>query len=258
MRHRAPTPLVRLLKAAPARRGIAAGSVLLLGASSGVYLAVSDDDPGRDRSVVADPPAGERDGTAYPGAAALESTSASRTSSPSRGLPPRGQARTRPSDAVSTRPTPPVTPGAPGASVPPEPAPSASRSAAPGGDGRGPSTPSPSTDTSTPSSPPPAEPEPSAPPPSPSTPPPAPTGPDTRAVTQVSAGGTWTVALASDSTLTSFQCSLDGAAYTPCGPVATFAGLSNGQHTLAARAVDGAGTVDPSPAVVTTRVTGLL
>jgi hypothetical protein len=66
------------------------------------------------------------------------------------------------------------------------------------------------------------------------------------------------VALASDGTLTSFQCSLDGAAYAPCGPAVTFTGLGNGRHTLSARAVDGNGTVDPSPAVVTTQVTGLL
>jgi hypothetical protein len=255
MRHRAPTPLVRLLKAAPARRGIAAGAVLLLGASSGVYLAVSDDEPGREGRVVADPPAGEREGTSYPGAAALEDMSAARTPSPSRALT-RGQARTRPSDLISARPTVP-SPTPPDPSTPAaQPGPSTSRSASPGEPGGAANPPSPSTDPSSPpSSPPSPEPEPTSPP---STPPPAPTGPDTTAVTQVSAGGTWTVALASDGTLTSFQCSLDGAAYSPCGPVATFAGLGNGRHTLSARAVDGDGAVDPSPAVVTTQVTGLL
>ena len=71
-------------------------------------------------------------------------------------------------------------------------------------------------------------------------------------------GRTWTVALVSDGALTSFECSLDGAAFTACGPVATFTDLRNGRHTLTARAVDATGGVDPSPAVVATNVTGAL
>ena len=253
MRHRAPRPLVRLLQAAPARRGIAAGSVLLLGASSGVYLLTADDaTPGPGSRTVADPPVGERDGTSYPDAAALENLSAARVPTPS-----RGQARTRPSEAVSTSATPtpehaaPTTP----TPTPAQPQPTQTESADPGraGSRAGSSTPTPSDPPQAGSSP-----APSSPPPSSTAPAPSPTGPDTAAATQVAAGGTWTVALSSAGTLTSFQCSLDGAAYTPCGPVATFTGLSKGRHTLSARAVDGAGTADPSPVVVTTNVTGSL
>ena len=46
----------------------------------------------------------------------------------------------------------------------------------------------------------------------------------------------------------SFQCSLDGAAFTPCSSPASYTGLGNGPHTFAVRAVDGVGNVDASPA----------
>ncbi len=266
MRHRAPTPLVRLLKTAPARRGIAAGTVLLLGASSGVYLAVSDDAaPGGDSRVTADGPVGERDGTSYPGAAALEAIRATRTPSTTRGSdrePLPGQARPRPSDRVSTPLMP--TPAAPAPSTATPARPSPSDTSGPD-EGQEPTASSDPTreapqPTTQPTSPP-AEPEPSSPPPAPSPPSPAPTAPtapQTTAVTQVAAAGTWTIALASDTAGVSFQCSLDGAAYTACPPVATFLGLRKGRHTLSARAVDTAGTADPSPVVLTTEVTGLL
>jgi large repetitive protein len=47
-----------------------------------------------------------------------------------------------------------------------------------------------------------------------------------------------------------FQCSLDAAPFAACSSPASFtvAQLSNGQHTLQARAVDAAGNVDPTPA----------
>ena len=45
------------------------------------------------------------------------------------------------------------------------------------------------------------------------------------------------------------QCSLDGAAYADCPAPAAYAGLAEGHHALAARAVDGAGNVDATPAV---------
>lgn len=263
MRHRAPTPLVRLLKTAPARRGIAAGTVLLLGASSAVYLAVSDEagPGGDDPRVAADAPVGGRDGTSYPGAAALEAIRATRTPSSNRGSdrePLPGQARPRPSDQVSTGVMTPPAP-TPSTTVPTRPAPSGATG--PGADDDGPTAssdptreaPPPTTAPTTP----PSEPTPSSPPPSPTTPP-APTGPETTAVTQVVAAGTWTVALASNTGGASFQCSLDGAGYAPCGPLATFAGLRKGRHTLSARAVDSSGTADPSPVVLTTEVTGLL
>ncbi|MDP2269917.1 MAG: Ig-like domain-containing protein [Archangium sp.] len=44
-----------------------------------------------------------------------------------------------------------------------------------------------------------------------------------------------------------YECSLDGAAFTPCTTPVTFSSLSDGSHTLEVRAVDGA-TVDSTPA----------
>ncbi|MFY1830716.1 cell envelope biogenesis protein OmpA, partial [Myxococcus fulvus] len=45
-----------------------------------------------------------------------------------------------------------------------------------------------------------------------------------------------------------FECSLDGAAWTPCTNPAAFTNLALGAHTLEVRAVDAAGNVDDSPA----------
>jgi hypothetical protein len=46
-----------------------------------------------------------------------------------------------------------------------------------------------------------------------------------------------------------FECSLDNGAYAPCDASYTTPALSEGNHTLRVRASDGAGNVDPSPAV---------
>ncbi|QSQ27964.1 OmpA family protein [Pyxidicoccus parkwayensis] len=48
-----------------------------------------------------------------------------------------------------------------------------------------------------------------------------------------------------------YQCSLDGAAFTACTDPVTFTGLADGSHTLSVRAVDAAGNVDPTPATRT-------
>ncbi len=45
-----------------------------------------------------------------------------------------------------------------------------------------------------------------------------------------------------------FECSLDGAAYSPCSSPAAYGGMSQGPHTFDVRAVDGAGNKDLSPA----------
>ncbi len=46
-----------------------------------------------------------------------------------------------------------------------------------------------------------------------------------------------------------FECSLDGAAFVPCTSPQAFSGLELGDHTLAVRATDVAGNVEPVPAV---------
>jgi uncharacterized protein (TIGR03382 family) len=48
-----------------------------------------------------------------------------------------------------------------------------------------------------------------------------------------------------------FECSLDGAEFTPCPSPVTFTNLPDGEHTLQVRGRDPAGNVDPTPAVYT-------
>ncbi len=58
-------------------------------------------------------------------------------------------------------------------------------------------------------------------------------------------------AFSSNETAT-FECRVDGAAsFTTCTSPETFSGLADGSHTFRVRAVDGAGNVDPTPAVFT-------
>ncbi|MDQ2700955.1 MAG: carboxypeptidase regulatory-like domain-containing protein [Actinomycetota bacterium] len=47
------------------------------------------------------------------------------------------------------------------------------------------------------------------------------------------------------------ECRIDSAAFTDCGNEKTFVSLSEGSHTVEARAVDFAGNVDPTPAAAT-------
>ena len=46
----------------------------------------------------------------------------------------------------------------------------------------------------------------------------------------------------------SFECRLDGAAYEPCAPTTSFAGLGYGPHSVSARAIDGSDNEDATPA----------
>lgn len=57
-----------------------------------------------------------------------------------------------------------------------------------------------------------------------------------------------TFQLAASEPVRGFECSLDGAPFAPCPQAATFDRLGPGRHTLAARAIDLAGNVDPAPA----------
>ncbi len=72
--------------------------------------------------------------------------------------------------------------------------------------------------------------------------------------TAITMGPTGTVASASATIAFSanesatFDCSIDGAAYSTCSSPLTLTGLAQGAHTIAVRATDDAGHVDPSPA----------
>ena len=73
--------------------------------------------------------------------------------------------------------------------------------------------------------------------------------------TTITSGPTGTVASASASfsfssteTGSRFECRLDGGAWSGCSSPKSYSGLSNGTHSFEARAVDGTGNVDPSPA----------
>jgi large repetitive protein len=57
-----------------------------------------------------------------------------------------------------------------------------------------------------------------------------------------------TFAIQSDEAASTFECSLDGAGFTPCPDPTVFSGLADGPHTLEARATDAAGNVDGTPA----------
>ncbi len=253
MRHRAPTPLSRVIGAASPRRGVATGAVVLLGASTGAGLLVlGGTGGGPETGLDAAPATQPHGGTTYPDAATIESIAAQRSNAGTS----RGQARTHPSAPVSAAAENTGTPpgqGSTSARASTRPAPSEAGSApSPGGTSTG-AEPS---DASSPTT---AAPRSTAPPasesPSTASAPTPPPGPETFAVTDVAAAGVWTVVLSSDQ-VTSFECSLDGAAYAPCGPVATFTGLSPGRHTLAVRAVDASGVADSTPAELSATLSG--
>lgn len=81
------------------------------------------------------------------------------------------------------------------------------------------------------------------------------TAPDTTASTGTVGSGAWTVAVSADEPA-SYECSVDGAAYEPCGATTTYTDLDGGLHTFTARATDTAGNTDPTPVELTAKVTG--
>jgi hypothetical protein len=58
------------------------------------------------------------------------------------------------------------------------------------------------------------------------------------------------------SEVSTFTCSLDGAAYSSCVSPLTFAQVGPGWHTFSVRARDAAGNVDPTPASVRWHASG--
>lgn len=77
------------------------------------------------------------------------------------------------------------------------------------------------------------------------------TPPETRLVSfppDPSLSATASFAYESNEPGSGFQCSLDGAAFTPCASGITYSGLGSGPHTFQVRAVDPSANVDPTPA----------
>jgi len=72
--------------------------------------------------------------------------------------------------------------------------------------------------------------------------------PDT-AITGVSVSGTTArLSFVSDASGATFQCRLDGGAFTACGSPREYRGIAKGTHKFHVRAIDPAGKVDPTPA----------
>jgi hypothetical protein len=67
----------------------------------------------------------------------------------------------------------------------------------------------------------------------------------------ISPGSSATLAFGASESGATFECQLDGGAWTACTSPKTYTGLSLGQHTAAVRATDPAGNVDPSVASAT-------
>ncbi len=82
---------------------------------------------------------------------------------------------------------------------------------------------------------------------------PAADAPQTTATTRSTNASRWVIGVGSDTDAT-YECSLDGGSYEACGPTVTYDDLDKGTHSFAARATDGDGDTDPSPATLTAEI----
>lgn len=82
---------------------------------------------------------------------------------------------------------------------------------------------------------------------------PAPDAPQTTATTRSTNASRWVIGIGSDTGAT-YECSLDGGVYQPCGSTVTYDDLDKGTHEFAARATDDDGNTDPSPAQLTAEI----
>ena len=85
-------------------------------------------------------------------------------------------------------------------------------------------------------------------------PPPDTTAPDTTITSgppSTTSATTASFAFSSNETGSTFQCSLDAAAFTSCASPTSYSGLADGSHTFRVRATDPAGNTDQSPATQT-------
>jgi subtilisin family serine protease len=64
----------------------------------------------------------------------------------------------------------------------------------------------------------------------------------------VTTGTSAAFTFSADEAGSTFECSLDGAAFTACTSPREYTGLSEGEHSLRVRAIDPAGNLDPTPA----------
>jgi hypothetical protein len=227
MRHRARRPLFDLLPrllSAP-RGALVAVAVLVAGALGGVFLAVQDSP-----ETVRAGAGVDRPGSAYsapssqgtevsPRVSDRPSRAEKRSPSPSKS-PKQGRTTEAPAEGESSATVPSADELA---SVAPD---------APAGDPTG------------------SRPTQGSPSPSPTQADP----PQTTATTRSTNGNRWTITVASDEDAT-FECSLDGGGYEPCGTAVTYSGLGKGTHTFAARATAG-GDTDPSPARLVEEIGG--